>query len=290
VDDARVVTLTGVLAVGIALTASACWGVADFMAGLLSRRMSALLILLGQQLVGAVIVAIVVAGTLEDPPPTETILVSLAAGVAGAVALGCFYRALAIGTMSVVAPISTSGAVLPVAVGLLTGDRPSAVQAIGLAVTMVGVLLASRELAEGEAAGPGEPAQHPPRARGRGRLRHVLHAVRQRRRRLDRLAAVPQPRDQRAAPAHRGGRPRCAAPAQRFSAPGRRDAATIAIVGCSTWARPDSSPWPRPKLALGRRRRRIAVPGHDRAAGRASCSRSASPADRRSASSSPSWA
>jgi drug/metabolite transporter (DMT)-like permease len=142
-----------VLAVGIALTASACWGVADFMAGLLSRRMSALLILLGQQLVGAVIVAIVVAGTLEDPPPTETILVSLAAGVAGAVALGCFYRALAIGTMSVVAPISTSGAVLPVAVGLLTGDRPSAVQAIGLAVTMVGVLLASRELAEGEAAG-----------------------------------------------------------------------------------------------------------------------------------------
>jgi hypothetical protein len=51
-----------VLAVGIALTASACWGVADFMAGLLSRRRSALLILLVQQLVGAVIVGFVVSG------------------------------------------------------------------------------------------------------------------------------------------------------------------------------------------------------------------------------------
>jgi drug/metabolite transporter (DMT)-like permease len=140
------------VAVGLALAASACWGVADFTAGLLSRRLSALLILLGQQTVGIVVVGAVVVATTEGPPNARAVVVSLLAGVSGAVALACFYRALAVGTMSVVAPISASGATLPVVVGAATGDRPSALQAAGLAVTMVGVLLASRELAEGEEA------------------------------------------------------------------------------------------------------------------------------------------
>ncbi len=56
------------LAVALALTASACWGVADFTAGLLSRRLSALLILLGQQAVGVVVVGVVVVATAEAPP------------------------------------------------------------------------------------------------------------------------------------------------------------------------------------------------------------------------------
>jgi drug/metabolite transporter (DMT)-like permease len=44
-----------------------------------------------------------------------------------------------------VAPISATGVTLPVVVGLATGDRLSTVVAVGLAVTFVGVLLASRE-------------------------------------------------------------------------------------------------------------------------------------------------
>ena len=140
------------LAVGLALAASACWGVADFLGGLLSRRLSAILILLGQQAIGVLVVGAVLLATLEDPPGTRAIVLSLLAGVAGAAALGCFYRALAVGTMSVVAPISASGATLPVAIGIATGDRPSALQAAGLAVTMVGVVLASRELSDGDAA------------------------------------------------------------------------------------------------------------------------------------------
>jgi drug/metabolite transporter (DMT)-like permease len=60
-------------------------------------------------------------------------------------ALGCFYRALAIGTMSVVAPISSAGVALPVVVGIATGNRPSAVTALGLVAIVVGVVLASRE-------------------------------------------------------------------------------------------------------------------------------------------------
>jgi drug/metabolite transporter (DMT)-like permease len=77
------------------------------------------------------------------------------AGLTGALALGTFYRALAVGTMSVVAPISASGVTLPVVVGVATGDRPSAIQAVGLAITFTGVILASREVHEGEDGGGG---------------------------------------------------------------------------------------------------------------------------------------
>jgi drug/metabolite transporter (DMT)-like permease len=67
------------------------------------------------------------------------------AGTAGIVALGCFYRALAIGTMSVVAPISATAAAVPVLVGLAEGERPSTLQVAGMAIALAGVILASRE-------------------------------------------------------------------------------------------------------------------------------------------------
>ena len=67
------------------------------------------------------------------------------AGSAGIVALGAFYRGLAIGTMSVVAPISATAAAVPVLVGLAEGERPSGLQIAGMAVALAGVILASRE-------------------------------------------------------------------------------------------------------------------------------------------------
>ena len=63
----------------------------------------------------------------------------------GAIALSAFYRALAIGNMGVVAPISACSAIVPVAVGVATGDRPSALQTAGLVLALAGVALASRE-------------------------------------------------------------------------------------------------------------------------------------------------
>lgn len=104
--------------------------------------------LLGQQLAGVLIVAGIVVATASAPPGGGTAGLALLAGLTGALALGAFYRALAVGTMSVVAPISASGVTLPVIVGVAGGDRPSAVQAVGLAVTFAGVLLASREAHE----------------------------------------------------------------------------------------------------------------------------------------------
>jgi drug/metabolite transporter (DMT)-like permease len=70
------------------------------------------------------------------------------AGSAGIVALGAFYRALAIGTMSVVAPISATAAAVPVLVGLAEGERPGGLQVAGMAAALAGVILASREPVE----------------------------------------------------------------------------------------------------------------------------------------------
>ncbi|HEX8121367.1 MAG TPA: EamA family transporter [Solirubrobacteraceae bacterium] len=136
------------LGVALALAASACWGVSDFAGGLTSRRLPTIVVLLGQQVAGALIVGAVIVASAEDPPDARAIWLSLLAGATGALALGAFYRALAIGTMSVIAPITSSGVIVPVVVGVASGDRPSAVQAMAIPVIFAGVVLASRERAE----------------------------------------------------------------------------------------------------------------------------------------------
>ncbi|HWT93478.1 MAG TPA: EamA family transporter [Solirubrobacteraceae bacterium] len=161
------------LAVLLALLASACWGVADFLAGLTSRRLASILVLLGQQAAGAAIAVAIVVAVGEGLPDGRAIAYSCAAGAAGALALGAFYQALAVGTMSVVAPISASGMTLPVAVGIASGDRPSAIQAAGLALTVAGVILAAREVP----AEPAEPGAAPSGASRRSILLALLAAL-----------------------------------------------------------------------------------------------------------------
>jgi drug/metabolite transporter (DMT)-like permease len=141
------------MAVALALSAAACWGLADFLAGLASRRVAVIVVLLLVQAGGfVVIVAVALATQPAWFADNGDALLALAGGLSGVLGLGLFYRALAIGTMSVVAPISASGVALPVVVGLATGDRPSAIAAAGLAAIVVGVILASREVHEDESA------------------------------------------------------------------------------------------------------------------------------------------
>jgi drug/metabolite transporter (DMT)-like permease len=136
--------------IAFALAASTAWGTADFFGGLKAKRHSALAVLFTIEVSG-LIVAIVVMAIAQDPfPSTRAALCALGAGTAGIIALGAFYRALAIGTMSIVAPISATGVVLPVFVGIATGDRPGPIVIVGLVITTIGVILASREVHEDE--------------------------------------------------------------------------------------------------------------------------------------------
>lgn len=101
--------------------------------------------LLFVEAVGLTLVLAWIAATTEPLLDGGMTLVALAAGAAGTSGLFAFYRALAIGTMSVVAPISACGVALPVLVGVLSGDQISTLTAVGMAAAVTGAILATRE-------------------------------------------------------------------------------------------------------------------------------------------------
>jgi drug/metabolite transporter (DMT)-like permease len=132
-------------AIAFALGSSALWGLADYLGGLKSRTFPVPVVLAMMYLSSLAVMLVFVTARGEGPPSTSHVLASLGAGLVGIAGLSAFYRALAIGTMSIVAPIASTGVALPVIVGLIGGDDPGPVRSAGLALAVVGIVLASRE-------------------------------------------------------------------------------------------------------------------------------------------------
>lgn len=132
------------LAVVLALASSATWGVADFAGGLLARRLPTISITVISQAAGfvALLVAVAVAG---DPVDERSFALGLLAGFGGAVGLAAFYKGLALGTMSIVSPITACGALVPFGLSIATGDRPSKLALAGALAALGGAVLASAE-------------------------------------------------------------------------------------------------------------------------------------------------
>ena len=133
------------LAVALAFASSLCWGLGDFLGGLQSRRRPLVTVLLVAQVAAVAIGSAIVLGAGDGFPEPGPAAVAIGAGVAGCAALAAFYRGLAIGTMSIVAPVSATGAAVPVLVGVAGGERPGALQVAGIALAMIGIVLAARE-------------------------------------------------------------------------------------------------------------------------------------------------
>jgi drug/metabolite transporter (DMT)-like permease len=147
-----------VTAIVLALGASIAWGVGDYLGGLTSRRVQVLTVLAISQAAGfaAVLVWLVVSG--DAFPGWSSLAWALGAGVGGCVGLGSLYGGMAVGAMAIVAPVSAVSAVIPFTVGVLSGERPGALQVAGILLALAGVALASREppeLGGGRAAGVG---------------------------------------------------------------------------------------------------------------------------------------
>jgi uncharacterized membrane protein len=132
----------------LALAASLSWGFADFFGPLKGRTLGALRVLFVSQIFGWTAIAIAVA-IHGAGPAASGVLWAIPAAVSGTLGLYAFYRGMAVGAMSVVAPIAGVSAIVPVAVGFASGDRPSPLQNLGMVLALAGVLLASREHQEG---------------------------------------------------------------------------------------------------------------------------------------------
>jgi drug/metabolite transporter (DMT)-like permease len=132
-------------AIAFALMSSVLWGASDYWGGVKSRSLAVPVVLAGTYGVSLTIMLIFIAARGTGPPSSAHMLAALAAGLVGITGLSAFYRALSIGTMSIVAPIAATGVAVPVIAGLLGGDEPGLAGSIGLGLAVVGIVLASRE-------------------------------------------------------------------------------------------------------------------------------------------------
>ncbi|MFF4235595.1 EamA family transporter [Actinomadura geliboluensis] len=139
----------------LALSAALAYGVADFLGGAVARKSTALKALTWCVPIGLVVVlvAALLGGGSASPGPLAW---GFAAGMSGGAGLIAFYRALARGPMSVVAPVSAlAAAVLPVAVGIAKGERLDASVLVGVLLCLVAIGLVSMEAGDGGEAAAG---------------------------------------------------------------------------------------------------------------------------------------
>jgi drug/metabolite transporter (DMT)-like permease len=132
------------LAVLLALGSSAAWGLADFSGGLVSRRLPTLAVTVVSQSAGFIALLIVFAahgGSLDR----RSFWLGVIAGIGGGAGLAAFYKALALGTMSIVSPLAACGALVPFGLSIATGERPSGIALAGAVAALAGAVLASAE-------------------------------------------------------------------------------------------------------------------------------------------------
>lgn len=129
----------------LALLSAAIYGAADFIGGLASRRAPTTAIVAVSQAAGMVLLVIALPLLPSAAPSRPDLAWGAVAGVAGGVGVALLYRALAVGTMALVAPVTAVCAVtIPVAVGLLTGERPGGITLAGIGLALVSIVLVSQ--------------------------------------------------------------------------------------------------------------------------------------------------
>lgn len=138
----------------VALLASLFWGTSDYLGGAATRRLGSVRVMLVSQMatLPALLIAYLITQSWDAPLAVTGWAVG--AGLSTVLGLSAFYNGLAQGQMGVVAPVAASGVVVPVIVGVASGEKPSAGAFFGIALVVLGVIAC---------AGPSrsrEPGQH----------------------------------------------------------------------------------------------------------------------------------
>jgi len=140
------------LAIILGLTGAISWGAADFAARFASRQVGAYRTLFFMQFFGFVALSVYLKSTggfsHGIAPGWHPWAMAVAAGLLNMLASLALYHSFEHGTMSIVGPVSSSYPALTVALALISGERIHAIRAAGLAVTLLGVILAATSFAQ----------------------------------------------------------------------------------------------------------------------------------------------
>jgi drug/metabolite transporter (DMT)-like permease len=149
------------LAVILGLTGAISWGAADFAARFASRQVGAYRTLFFMQFFGFLALSIYLKSTggfsHGIAPGWQPWAMAVAAGLLNMLASLALYHSFEHGTMSIVGPVSSSYPALTVALSLLSGERIHAVRGAGLAITLLGVILAATSFAQAKTAAAENP-------------------------------------------------------------------------------------------------------------------------------------
>lgn len=139
----------------LAVMSSLMWGTADFLGGVMSRRLPPLAVYGISQCLGFVLLAAVATGARAWGADPSYWPWAIAASICGLIGMVAFYRALSIGPMGIVSPIVALSVLVPLAVALARGESPATIQLVGITAAILGILLASGpELSGAESARP----------------------------------------------------------------------------------------------------------------------------------------
>ena len=129
----------------LAIGSAVFYGAADFAGGLATRRAGTIPVVILNQASGLILLALLLPLLPDASPSRADLLWGLAAGLTGGIGIALLYRALAIGTMAVVAPTTAVCAVtIPVVASILLGERPSPLALGGIALGIGSIILVSR--------------------------------------------------------------------------------------------------------------------------------------------------
>lgn len=131
----------------LALLSSVLWGSADFVGGVLTKKHKAIAVTAASQAFGLIFAFFLVIVSHDYIAPNLSwngyVLPGIFSSIAGFFGLVVFYKGLATGNMGVVSSIGSLGALIPVSIAFINGERPSQLQIIGMVIALIGAFCAS---------------------------------------------------------------------------------------------------------------------------------------------------
>ena len=133
----------------IALFSALAYGAADFLGGLATQRSNTIAVVIVSQAAGLLLLAAIIL-FLPGSPQLRDLIWGGLAGLAGGGGVALLYRALAIGPMSIVAPLTAvCAALIPVAVGVALGERLTPQTMLAIVLALVAIVLVGQGAARG---------------------------------------------------------------------------------------------------------------------------------------------